>query len=272
MCPHMTAIENATTDTSPKPRQNGSSNNTLGNGAQNTGTSVNMKNGNAVDLMSQGNISKENIGKPAESSEKKSHDGTYFFGGAGMNGDYIADMVTSFEEAGISDVHAINREEWSGTTYADAIVGILALNEEVDVSEKLLTMREKFQGQGDGQGQLNLVGYSYGSLVAAHVAMTRTLKGGTVDNLVLIGSPITSEFLTTLRNNPGIRNVIVRDLATQGDPIRAGMSGFSVVTSAPQLFYQQVTGTGHFYYAGSGEAGQARRRELAKDLYNSGLR
>lgn len=104
------------------------------------------------------------------------------------------------------------------------------------------------------------------------IAMTRTLKGGTVDNLVLIGSPITSEFLTTLRNNPGIRNVIVRDLANQVDPIRAGMSGFSVAASLPKLIYQQATGTGHFYYAGSGTTGQARRRELAKDLYNAGLR
>ncbi|XDV10660.1 RHS repeat-associated core domain-containing protein [Pseudidiomarina sp. PP-1MA] len=34
MCPHMTALENATTDTSSKPRQNDSASNTVGNGAQ----------------------------------------------------------------------------------------------------------------------------------------------------------------------------------------------------------------------------------------------
>ncbi|PWW07916.1 MULTISPECIES: RHS repeat-associated core domain-containing protein [Pseudidiomarina] len=33
MCPHMTALENATTDTSSKPRQNDSASNTVGNGA-----------------------------------------------------------------------------------------------------------------------------------------------------------------------------------------------------------------------------------------------
>ncbi|MDQ7049647.1 MAG: RHS repeat-associated core domain-containing protein [Enterobacterales bacterium] len=219
-----------------------------------------------TDLGSKGQV---DVGTNLTTGKK---DGTYFFGGAGMNGDYVDDMVEQLEGAGISDVHAVNTDEWSGGSAADAAIGVLALNEEVDVSDKITTMREKFEGKGDGEGQLNLVGYSYGSLVAAHVAMTRVQKGGTVDNLVLIGSPITSEFLNTLRNTPGIKNVLVRDLTSRGDPIRAGMSGLSVALSAPKLFYQQMTGTGHFYYAGGDKVSQGRRRELANDLYKSGLR
>ncbi|MDT7526969.1 hypothetical protein NOG12_12920, partial [Pseudidiomarina sp. GXY010] len=64
MCPHMTALENATTDTSSKPRQNASSSTTLDNGVQINDMSRTMKNGNTVDLMSQGSLSKENVGKP----------------------------------------------------------------------------------------------------------------------------------------------------------------------------------------------------------------
>lgn len=202
----------------------------------------------------------------------KTHDGTYFFGGAGMDGDYIHDMISAFKDVGISDVTAVNREKWSAGTFADAVVGVLALNEEVDMNDNIKSMREKFAGQGDGKGQLNLVGYSYGSLVAAHVAMLRTPKGGTVDYLVLIGSPIASDFLQTLRHNSGIKNVVICDLTNEGDPIHAGMSGADVIASAPKLFYQQTTGTGHFYYAVGGDTGLVRRCQLAKTLYDLGLR
>ena len=189
-----------------------------------------------------------------------------------MDGDYIEDMVKQFEGVGISDVHAVNSKEWSGGTLPDALVGVLALNEEVDVSDKLTTMREKFENQGDGKGQLNLVGYSYGSLVAAHVAMTRVKKGGTVDNLVLIGSPISKEFLNTLRKTEGIRNVIVKNLTQHGDPIYAGMSGAEVVMSSFTLARQMPSGEGHFYYAPNTAIGTERRKDLGWELYDAGLR
>ena len=210
------------------------------------------------------------------------YDGTYFFGGAGIDGDYIGDMVTAFQEAGISDVHAVNGPRWSMNdgefpllgTGLDAFIGVLALNEEIDLGDRINTTPERLINKGDGKGQFNLVGYSYGSLVAAQVAMTRVKKGGTVDNLVLVGSPIDSGFLKTLRSSPGIKNVMVKDLVQHGDTIKAGMSGASLFN--PFVFVplakQFGSGTGHFHYAPMSQVGNSRRRELAKELYGAGLR
>ncbi|TGE76349.1 hypothetical protein C7Y70_19470 [Pseudoalteromonas sp. KS88] len=210
------------------------------------------------------------------------YDGTYFFGGAGIDGDYIGDMVTAFQEAGISDVHAVSGPRWSMNdgeypllgTGLDAFIGVLALNEEINLGDRINSTPERLINKGDGKGQFNLVGYSYGSLVAAQVAMTRVKKGGTVDNLVLVGSPIDSSFLKTLRSTPAIKNVIVKDLVQHGDTIRAGMSGASLFNPAVfiPLAKQFGNGTGHFHYAPMSQVGNSRRRELAKELYGAGLR
>lgn len=95
---------------------------------------------------------------------RASLDGTYFFGGAGMNGGYIGDMVTALSGAGISDVFAVDAGKWSGGTALDAGVGVFALRDE------MVNFPIVLRSQGDGNGQLNLVGYSFGSLVAAQVA------------------------------------------------------------------------------------------------------
>jgi RHS repeat-associated protein len=205
------------------------------------------------------------------SEETRIADGTYFFGGAGIDGDYISDMNKALGEAGISDVHSIDRELWSGGTAADAGVGVFALRNEINLGDKI-NFQEKFYSRGDGKGQLNLVGYSYGSLVASHVAMTHVKKGGVVDNLVLVGSPISSSFLRTLQNTSRIKNVHIVNLTAQGDPIYAGMGVVKLFISAPKLTYQMTSSTGHFYYAPGTDVGAARRRELAKDLYGVGLR
>ncbi|WP_086930640.1 RHS repeat-associated core domain-containing protein [Agarilytica rhodophyticola] len=196
-------------------------------------------------------------------------DGTYFFGGAGIDGSYIDDMAKSLEESGISDVHAMDKDVWSESTPVDASAGVFALRGGADFSGQI---EEKFKNKGDGKGQFNLIGYSYGSLVAAQAAMARVKNGGTVDNLVLIGSPISSGFLRTLRETDSISNIIVKDLTNRGDPINAGMSGGQLIINAPKLAYQMTQGAGHFYYAPSGQSGKERRRELAKELYEGGLR
>ena len=65
----------------------------------------------------------------------------------------------------------------------------------------------------DGE-QLNLMGYSYGSVVQAHVALALADMGVKVDNLVLIGSPIPkdSELYKALIDNKNITNVIRHDI------------------------------------------------------------
>lgn len=120
--------------------------------------------------------------------------------------------------------------------------------------------------------QLNLVGYSYGSVVAAQLAMKYAIGGTHVDHLVLVGSPIRQSFLSALKNQSLIRNIIIVNLDEQGDPIYAGMSSLALATSTPVLMWQIVNGTGHFYYSVEGQEGDKRRQDLAQFLYNKGLR
>jgi pimeloyl-ACP methyl ester carboxylesterase len=60
--------------------------------------------------------------------------------------------------------------------------------------------------------QFNLVGYSYGSLIAAQTAHVYASNGHIIDHLVLIASPIDNDFLHELKCNKNIRRVIIIDL------------------------------------------------------------
>jgi RHS repeat-associated protein len=60
----------------------------------------------------------------------------------------------------------------------------------------------------DGE-QLNLIGYSYGSVLQAHVALRLANSGQVVDNVFLVGSPISdkSQLYKDLKDNKNIKNV-----------------------------------------------------------------
>ena len=62
--------------------------------------------------------------------------------------------------------------------------------------------------------QLNLVGYSYGSTLQAQVALRLAENGQVIDNLVLIGSPISdkSNLYKQLKENKNIKNVVRYDI------------------------------------------------------------
>src|SRR5690554_2849023 len=49
--------------------------------------------------------------------------GTYFLGGAGMDGYYIAPLIRAFRSAGIKSAVYLDRDKWSGGTALDAAVG-----------------------------------------------------------------------------------------------------------------------------------------------------
>lgn len=127
----------------------------------------------------------------------------------------------------------------------------MALNDKMEGFPHRLKMPD-----GD-KGQLNLVGYSFGSLIAAQFAAKYADQGIRVDNVVLIGSPISSDFLQKLINHPNIGKVLVKDLVKYGDPIRAGMSTIDAVRAIPVLMKQdaEVNSSGHFYYRPSSEIG-----------------
>ena len=62
--------------------------------------------------------------------------------------------------------------------------------------------------------QLNFACYSYGSVLQAHAALGLADQGQKIDNLILIGSPISSdsELYNELTNNENIGNVIRVDI------------------------------------------------------------
>ena len=113
-----------------------------------------------------------------------------------------------------------------------------------------------------------------GSLIAAQIAAYEADKGRRIPFLVLIGCPISQEFLDQLRTNKNIGSVVVIDLTEHSDPIYAGMSSVELVESVVTLIAQfsAYDGTGHFYYALDDEVGKQRRRELAGMLWERGVR
>ncbi len=67
--------------------------------------------------------------------------------------------------------------------------------------------------------QFNLAGYSYGSVLQAQVALKLANEGTTIDNLVLIGSPVAddSKLFKQLSGNENIKNIIRIDI--EGDKL-----------------------------------------------------
>jgi len=113
--------------------------------------------------------------------------------------------------------------------------------------------------------------------MAAHTAMAYARFHHIVDHLVLIASPIDKNFLKHLQQNPNIRRVIVINLTQHGDPIYAGMPVWKLWFSKGELEDEnkvsgEFGGLGHFYYRPNTRLGRLRRRQLAKYLYDQGLR
>jgi pimeloyl-ACP methyl ester carboxylesterase len=126
--------------------------------------------------------------------------------------------------------------------------------------------------------QFNMIGYSYGSLLAAQTANFYAYNGHIVDNLVLVGSPIDEDFLDYLKRQDNIKKIIIRNLKEYGDPIFAGMSEFRLFFNSFKLGRQMLRtketgeGVGHFYYAGITKESERRRRDLARFIYHRGLK
>jgi len=203
--------------------------------------------------------------------------GTYFYGGAGLQGAYIQDMVTALKEVGIKNTKAGRSNNSVGQNIGipgialdDMVIDALAVLS-LNKAEAYVTLDiSEFPLSGP---QFNLVGYSYGSIIAAIKALSYAdLYNGSVDHVVLVGAPIEQGLLNRLQTNPGIGRVIVKNLKEQGDPIHAGMTDGDIALASPVLGYQMVTGSGHFWYSPMNEQGKLRRRHLAKWLVQLGLR
>ncbi|WP_454722216.1 MULTISPECIES: hypothetical protein [Cupriavidus] len=198
--------------------------------------------------------------------------GTLYWGGAGLDGPYVQPQLEAFRKAGIA--HCFVGLTNSGSvaygqagTLIDAIRSGLVVRFRDD-SEWTIT-----SGMAAEAPQFDLVGYSYGSLLAAQTAWSYARAGHVIDHLVLVGSPIDGDFLTDLRRHPNIRKVIVMDLRDRGDPIHAGMTQVDLIAAAPTLGRQMLAGKGegHFYYAHVVRDSPSRWATLAQAIAREGI-
>ena len=114
----------------------------------------------------------------------------------------------------------------------------------------------------------DLMGYSYGSVMQAHVALALADRGIKVDNLVLIGSPIDddSELFKALEANENIGNVIRHDI--EGDYLSNTNNLGEFIIGGAQ---NSVNSGPHFDLARPGKEADAKIGSLAKDLRHQGV-
>jgi hypothetical protein len=200
--------------------------------------------------------------------------GTLYWGGAGLDGPYIPGTLNALREAGIDHVHvgltntASRLVKPTVGTLIDAIrAGLLIRYEDND--DWIIS-----SGMDRMSPQFNLLGYSYGSLLAAQTANSYARQGHVVDHLILIGSPIDAGFLARLRQHANIRKVIVIDLTSVGDPIYAGMTQAELLACVPELArtMQARKGEGHFFYGHVVPDSPTRWASLARMIHAAGVR
>lgn len=200
----------------------------------------------------------------------KRQSGTVFYGGIGLYGAYITDFLDALVEVGIVDVSAADQERVS--TGSIVIDSLLVLRDRKSRSIR----KADFPVDANAKdGPLNLIGYSYGSLLAAHAARAASSSDILVDNLVMIASPVSRDLMNTIENDPNIKQVHYLSLLKQGDFIEPGMSLAKLLVILPCLLFQRFGMTprdGHFFYEGNTVVGKKRRRDLATQLFQLGLR
>lgn len=136
-----------------------------------------------------------------------------------------------------------------------------------------------------GVKQLNLMGYSYGSVLVAHMALIAADRDIDIDNLILIAAPIpsSSQLYVSINTNSHIKRVIRHDIP--GDDLSNPNEWF-VSGTYPDLItgaFQNLGDDGpHFDLArpddpstpdvDEGAEADARIRRLARHLYRLGVR
>lgn len=222
---------------------------------------------------------------------------TVYLGGAGMDGPYITDQIKAFREQGVNAVAG----KFTNGTRKDVENVLLLSDMRIFLKDSNGKLHKIDWGLGaigvnenlPEKGQFNLMGYSYGSLIAAQSAWYYANEGRVVDNLILVGSPISENFLSLLQSHENIKNVIIKDLREYNDPIYAGMPRNEIKMNASNIakimkiggqfgdnlgsellgksqYYEG--GRGHFYYAPNNITGQERRRALVQELLGKGVR
>ena len=114
--------------------------------------------------------------------------------------------------------------------------------------------------------QFNLAGYSYGSVLQAHAALKLANSGQKIDNLILIGSPISekSALYKQLQKNKNIGNVLRIDI--DGDKLSNPQDILDFIQGGRQNADPNNTGEGpHFDLARPGQ-GEGNNNDTYKRI------
>ena len=201
----------------------------------------------------------------------------YFVAGAGNDSigwNYTNRWQKAFSEAGIKDFVKVNAS--MGHT-GDILY--TATNRSVETTKGVDALRSTIVAQaykdniktnplGEGE-QLNMVGYSYGSVMQAQAAQKLAKNGVAIDNLVLVGSPISSdsELYKQLSANKNIKNIIRIDI--EGDKLSNPKSFSEFVKGGFQNM--DVENGPHFDLARPGTKTDQRIQEAVNMIKRQGV-
>ncbi|MEM6817002.1 MAG: hypothetical protein AAF600_21860, partial [Bacteroidota bacterium] len=195
----------------------------------------------------------------------------FFVGGAGndqIGWDYVAKWQRAFNRGGIQGFTRINA---SHETYGDIAFtalyrdngynnayeahGVLKEREDPQIDKAVEDIRSNLsENPLEDSEQLNLAGYSYGSVLQAHTALRLANDGQYIDNLILVGSPISSEsrLFRQLKRNKNIGNVLRIDI--ENDKLSNPENILAFIQGGQQNADPNNTGEGpHFDLARPGE-------------------
>lgn len=200
----------------------------------------------------------------------------YFVGGANNDQDgwnYIQRWGNSFRRHGISDFRRVNMSNGKAADVVftsryryfghEPVMGYLmgrrvttgktrpVQNETINKTVAAYQEDLKKSPLKEGE-QFNLAGYSYGSVLQAQAALKLANSGQVIDNLILIGSPISdnSDLYKELSGNKNIKNILRYDL--EGDALSNPQDVYDFIRGGGQGFYED-NDAHHFDAARPGE-------------------
>lgn len=173
-----------------------------------------------------------------------------FLGGAGTEyetGLYSNSIVNKMQSVGIAEPRFIQNSTFlskAGNLAASLAMRESPLHQNSSIFNSFLN--PIINASNSNGGQRNIIGYSYGSVTGAQAALRMANSGTQIDNLVLIGSPISSssELYKSLLGNSNIGNVSRIDIPN--DPFSNGININSLFDGG--LFNVPANVKRHFYY------------------------
>lgn len=207
--------------------------------------------------------------------------GNLFFGGAGFNGEYIPDFLAALTEGGLQNVYPVPQDYSFGEVLDAALVDVT--NGQIATGLRAISYDYPPDMPVAGP-QLNLIGYSFGALVAIQLGLDHARRtGDVIDHLVLLAAPVypqTWQYVSSPYCQQFFKKILVfnigetlgEDVGKDKDPVRVGIWPYELTASVLTLADQQERQVGHFYYAVMSDEGKARRRQFAKALVERGLK